>query len=80
MVQVLEQHISLAHYVILFIALENHLLVEYFNCVDGVLLLVLRREDFPKGSFPDSAEKLKITWLHVLLLRLTEIEHLLADI
>lgn len=42
MVQILQQHIPLAHNVILLVALENHLLVEYFDGVDGVLLFVAR--------------------------------------
>ena len=80
MIQVLEQHISLAHYVVLLVALQNHLLVEYFNRVDGVLLFVPRGKHLSEASLANGAQKLEITRLDMLLLRWAQVDHFLAAV
>lgn len=80
MVQVLQQHISLTHNVVLLVALEDHLLVEYFNGVDGVLFLVSSREDLTEAALADGAQELKVTRLDAGLLRGAEVDHLLAAV
>lgn len=74
MIQIAKQHVPLTHDMILFVSLQYHLLVQHFDGVNGVLLLVTSRVDFAKTALADGAQEFKITWLDRPLLRWAQID------
>lgn len=78
MIEIFEQNITLAHYMVLFVSFQDHLFVEHFHRIDGVFLLVFRGVNLSEAALSNGAKKFKITRLYMILLRGAQIDHLVT--